>query len=417
MGIIKAPVSERTSAKLAKLKGMHAVGGVPGLYLCSNGGGCSWIFRYSYNERRRDLGLGSYADLTLLEARERAREQRKLLLQGIDPITAKREQRDARKAALARRMTFMQCVDGYIDAHGDGWRNAKHRQQWRSSLKIHAKLISDMDVAAIDTPLVLRVLEPIWKEKTETASRLRGRIENVLAWAAVRQYRQGDNPARWKGHLDQLLVRPSKVSAVQHHAALPYREIGAFMEQLRQREGIGAKALEFAILTAARSGEVRGATWSEINLKERIWRIPAQRMKANNEHIVPLSDAAVAVIKQMQKLRLDDKEDSFVFPGAKEDKPLSDMSLTKPLRNMGRADLTAHGFRSTFSDWRAEVTAYPSEMGEMALAHTIGNKVEAAYRRGNLLQKRFRMMDDWSRYCAKPMQSTAEVLPLKGKRK
>lgn len=417
MGLVKAPISEKASARLTKMPGMHAVGGVSGLYLyVSKGNACSWIYRYTFNGRRRDLGLGSRNDFTLAEARERAREQRKLLLQGIDPIIAKRKHRDQLKTKNALRRTFMNCVEGYIDAHGDEWRNDKHRQQWQSSLEIHAKLINDMDVAVIDTPLVLRVLEPIWREKTETASRLRGRIENVLSWATVRGFRQGDNPARWKGHLDQLLPSPSKVSAVQHHAALPYKEIGTFMAQLRTHQGIGARALEFAILTAARSGEVRGARWEEINLADRIWTVPASRMKAKKDHVVPLSDDVVEVIKKMKKLRMDDKSSSFVFPGAKEGKPLSDMSLTKPLRTMGRADLTAHGFRSTFRDWCAELTGYPSELAEMALAHTIKNKVEAAYRRGDLLEKRALLMADWARYCAKPMPAAAEVLPLKGRK-
>lgn len=413
MGKIKAPISARLSFELAKKEGMHAVGGTPGLYLCVRDGGASWIFRYSSNGRRRDLGLGSHRDLTLLEARERAREQRKLVFNGIDPITAKRSQRDIRSAELARRMTFIQCVDGYIDAHGDSWRNQKHRDQWRNPFINHGKLICDLDVAIIDMPLVLAVLQPIWKEKTHTATLLRGRIENVLSWATVRGYRQGENPARWRGLLDQVLARPSKIAAVQHHAALPYREMGAFMEKLRTCEGIGARALEFAILTAARSGEVRGATWKEIDLTERLWKIPANRMKANKEHIVPLSEAAIKVIKKMQAQTLDDDPDALVFPGRDAGRPLSDMSLTAVLKRMERGDLTAHGFRSSFSDWRAEVSPYNSEMGEMALAHTIGNKVEAAYRRGNLLEKRFKMMADWAKWCAELQQQSGKVLPLR----
>lgn len=417
MGKIKAPISARLTIELAKKDGMHAVGGTPGLYLCVRDGGASWILRYSHNGRRRDLGLGSYRDLTLLDARERAREQRKLVLNGLDPITAKRSQRDVRNAELARRMTLLQCVDGYIDAHGDSWRNKKFRDQWRNPFINHAKLICDLDVAVIDMPLVLAVLQPIWKTITPTARLLRERIENVMSWATVRGYRQGENPARWRGHLDQVLARPSKIAAVQHHAALPYREMGGFMEKLRTCEGIGARALEFAILTAARSGEVRGATWKEFDLTERLWKIPGSRMKANKEHIVPLSDAAIKVIKKMKAQTLDDGSDGLVFPGRDEGRPLSDMSLTAVLKRMERGDLTAHGFRSTFSDWRAEVSAYPSEMGEMALAHTIGNKVEAAYRRGNLLEKRFKMMADWAKWCDKPIPTEAQVLLLKSKRK
>jgi len=413
MGKLKAPVSERTAAKLSNREGMHAVGGTNGLYLCVRDGGRSWIFRYSLNDRRRDLGLGSYSDMTLLEAREAAREQRQLVRQGIDPVDAKRAGRDARRAASMKRMTFRQCVDGYLDAHGDGWRNRKHRDQWKNSLETYAGPdIGDLDVAIIDTPLVLRVLEPIWKTKTETATRLRGRIENVLSWATVRGFRHGDNPARWRGHLDQLLPKASKVTRVQHFAALPYRETGAFMQALRKQQGVAARAVEFAILTAARSCEVRGASWDEIDLQQRIWKIPADRMKAQREHIVPLSDAAVAVIKTMKKSKIND----YIFPGQKDDKPLSDMSLTAVLRRMERGDLTVHGFRSTFRDWCAEQTAYPAEMAELALAHTINNKVEAAYRRGNMLLKRFKMMSDWARYCAQP-KPKGEVVPFKKKAK
>lgn len=406
---IKSAIPEKVSAKLARRQGMHAVGGTPGLYLCVAGAARSWILRYSFDGRRRDLGLGGYTDLTLAEAREKALAQRKLILEGIDPIEARREQRDARMAALARRMTFRQCVTGYIDAHGDGWKNAKHRAQWQSTLETYAgPVIGDLDVAQVDLPLVLKILAPIWKTKTETASRLRGRIDSVLAWATVRGYRSGENPARWKGHLDQVLAKPSKVATVEHHAALPYQQIGAFMVDLRRQAGIGAAALEFATLTAARSGEVRGATWDEIDLDARTWEIPGSRMKAGKEHLVPLSDAAVAVIEKMQECRLG----AYVFPGAKDGKPLSDMSMTAVLRRMGRGDLTAHGFRSTFRDWAAESTAYPSEMAEMALAHAIGNKVEAAYRRGNLLQKRVRMMQDWAKFCG-TVATAATVTPIK----
>lgn len=414
MGLVKAPVAEKKAAKLSRQLGTHAVGGTSGLYLTvRDEGRASWILRYTLDGRRRDMGLGSFADLPLAEAREKAGEQRKLVLQGIDPLDAKRELRDARKATHAKRVTFRQCVEGYLDAHGDGWRSPKHRAQWRSTLETYCgPLFGDLDVAAIDTPLVLRVLEPIWKTKTETAARLRGRIENVLAWATVRKYRQGENPARWKGHLDQLLAKPSKIAKIEHYAALPYREIGSFMQALRKQEGVGARALEFAILTAARSGEVRGATWAEVNIEDRAWTVPAGRMKASKEHRVPLSDAAMKVIKEMTACRLGD----HIFPGAKEGTPMSDMSLAAVLRRMGRSDITVHGFRSTFRDWAAESTAYPSEMAEMALAHTITDKTEAAYRRGTLFEKRARMMADWEAYCAK-LPSEGVVVPIKRKAK
>jgi len=409
MGKIKAPMAEKSASKLAKVPGMHAVGDPPGLYLCVAGGGRSWILRYSLNDRRRDLGLGSYTDLTLAEARDKAREKRKLVSQGIDPIEAKREQRDARTVAQSKRMTFSLCVDGYLEAHGDGWKNPKHRQQWFNTLETYAyPLIGSMNVASVDTPLVLKILEPIWKTKTETATRLRGRLENVLDWAKVREYRTGDNPARWKGHLDQLLAKPSKVSTVQHHAALPYAEMGAFMALVRNQKGIAAAALEFTILTACRSGEVRGATWREFDLLTRTWSIPSERMKASKEHRVPLSDAAVTIITKMQKCQLGE----LVFPGTKENAPISDMSMTAVLRRMGRGDLTVHGFRSTFRDWCSESTAYPREVAEMALAHTIPDKVEAAYRRGDLFNKRTRLMNDWAAYCGKPISSGKNVVTL-----
>jgi integrase len=411
MGRLKLPVAEKAAAKLARKEGVHAVGGTPGLYLHVAGGGRSWILRYSFAGRRRDLGLGSLVDLTVAEAREEARKQRKLIRQGIDPIAAKHEQLAARKADSARRMTFRQCVTGYLDSHGDGWKNGKHRQQWQNTLDTYAgAAIGNLDVAKVDTPHVLRILEPIWKTKTETATRLRGRIESVLSWATVRGYRHGLNPARWKGHLDQLLAKPSKVARVEHYAALPYAEVGSFVEKLRRHEGIGAAALEFAILTAARSGEVRGATWAEVDMHARTWTIPAGRMKAAKQHQVPLSDAAIAVLAKMGKTRLND----FIFPGAKDDKPLSDMSLTAVLRRMGRRDLTVHGFRSTFRDWAAEQTNFSRDVAEMALAHAVGDKVEAAYRRGDLFEKRRRLMSAWARYCAQ-LQKKAEVMPLRKK--
>ena len=414
MGRRKLAVSEKASAKLAKTPGMHAMGDPPGLYLYSHDGGRSWILRYSLHGKRRDLGLGSCDDWSLAQARARAKEQRALLDKMVDPVDAKRAQKDAGKAASAKRMTFAQCVTAYLDAHSDGWRNAKHREQWRSTLETYANpVIGELHVATVDTALVLRVLEPIWKTKTETASRLRGRIENVLDWARVRGFRQDENPARWKGHLDKLLAKPSKVATVSHFPALPYAEIGAFMKALRMQEGVSAAVIELIILTAARSGEVRGAEWSEIDLTSRIWTIPAGRMKANREHRVALSEATIKIVKRMQKSIVG----AFVFPGTKEKKPLSDMSLTAVLRRMKRNDLTVHGFRSTFRDWCSESTAYPSEMAEMALAHSIGDKTEAAYRRGDLLEKRFRMMADWAKYCDTVIAEKGNVVPMKGKRR
>ncbi len=415
MGKVKTPLAERRVARLASeqanKRSMVAVGGIPGLYL-SRGEGASarsWLLRYMFDGKRRDLGLGSVADVTLAQARERAREQRKLIVEGIDPIDAKREQRAERIAARAARVTFQQCTDQYLDAHGDAWRNARHRLQWHATLEKYAHpVIGAMDVAAVNTALVLRILEPVWKVKTETASRVRGRIEKVIDWATVRNYRSGENPARWKGHLDKLLARRSKIAPVKHFAALDYHQVGEFMQDLRKQEGVGARAVEFAILTAARSGEARGARRDEFDLAARTWVVPASRMKGGKEHAVPLSDAAVAVIEKMNAMpRLGD----FVFPGLKEGTMLSDMSLGAVLKRMGRSGITVHGFRSTFRDWAAECTSTPAEVAELALAHTISNKTEAAYRRGNLFAKRVRLMSDWSRYC-NTVQKAAEVVPM-----
>jgi len=389
--------------------GMYFVGGVAGLALQVSGAGArSWILRKMIAGKRRDMGLGGFPDVTLAGAREKARQVRELVDQGIDPIEDRRAKRATLAAERAKAMTFSQCVTAYLDAHGDSWKNAKHRQQWANTLDTYANpIIGNLNVSAVDTGLVLKVLEPIWKTKTETASRLRGRIENILSWATVRGYRQGENPARWKGHLDKLLAARSKIQQVTHHAALPYAELGSFMADLAKMDGMGARALEFAILCASRSGEVRGATWNEIDLNAGVWIIPAERMKAKREHRVPLSSKAVSLLNTLP--RLDGTE--LVFPGTSGQ--LSNMSLTAVLRRMNRGDLTAHGFRSTFRDWAAEQTAYPSEVVEMALAHTIANKVEAAYRRGDLFDKRRRLMDDWAKYCGTARRVVGEVIALK----
>lgn len=389
--------------------GMHFVGEVAGLAMLVKATGArSWILRCSIAGKRRDMGLGGYPDVTLADARRRARELREQIDNGIDPIEVRREARAALRAALIKAMTFNQCVDAYLSAHNESWRNAKHRQQWRNTLTTYAgPVIGDLDVAMIDTGLVLKVLQPIWSEKTETASRLRGRIENVLSWATTAGYRTGENPARWKGHLQNLLAMPSRIAHAGHHAALPYRELGAFMADLAQMPGEGARALEFTILAAARSGEVRGATWAEIDMDTGLWTIPGERMKAKTEHTVPLSDAALTL------LRSQSHAGDLVFPGARAGRPLSDMSLTAVLRRMGRGDLTAHGFRSTFRDWAAEQTAYPSEVVEMSLAHTITNRVEAAYRRGDLIDKRRRLMADWARFCTTVTPAAGKVLPMR----
>jgi integrase len=380
-------------------KGMYHDGG--GLYLqVAPSGAKSWLYRYMLHGNAREMGLGPLHIISLSEARARASECRRLRLDGIDPIEARRVKRNEARLEAAKAMTFEACADAYIEAHQAGWQNPKHRAQWRSTLKTYAHpIFGSLPVQAVDVGLVMKVLEPIWYAKPETASRLRGRIEAILDWAAVRGYRKGENPARWRGHLDKLLPARSKVRKVEHHAALPYREMPGFMRRLREQEGIGAQALEFLIMTAARTGEVIGARWDEVDLDEATWTIPAARMKAGKEHRVSLSERAVAIINELAKVRAGD----FVFPGRHGLRPLSNMAMLKLLDRMGRDDLTAHGFRSTFRDWAAEQTSFPHEVSEMALAHRVGDKVEAAYRRGDLFQKRRQLMDAWAHYCAKEL--------------
>jgi integrase len=342
------------------------------------------------------MGLGPTHTVTLAEARQKALECRKLRLDGSDPIAIRHAKRVAAKLDAAKVMTFRQCAEAYIDAHRAGWRNAKHVAQWSATLTAYAfPIFGQLPVQAVDVGLVMRVLEPIWSVKPETASRVRGRIESVLDWARARGYRTGENPARWRGHIENLLPKRSKVQRVEHHAALPYGEIAAFMAELREQEGIAASALEFAILTAARTGEVIGARWEEFNLAQRLWTIPGARMKAGKEHRVPLSGAAIAVIDEMAEIRQSD----VVFPGGKVGRPISNMAMLMLLRRQGRPDLPVHGFRSAFRDWAAEQTNFPAEIAEMALAHTISNQAEAAYRRGDLLQKRGELAEAWATFC------------------
>jgi integrase len=320
---------------------------------------------------------------------------------------------DAQRAEQAKVMTFRQCAEAYVAAHQAGWRNQKHAGQWPSTLSAYVyPHFGALPVQAIDTALVTKALEPIWLKKPETAGRVRGRIESILDWATARGYRKGENPARWRGHLENLLPKKSKVRRVEHHAALPYGELAAFMAQLRQQPGGGAAAFEFAILTAARTGEVLGARWDEINITERLWTVPAERMKAAREHRVPLSDSSLAILERMRQVGQSD----YVFPGLKEKRPLSDMAMIMTLRRMGRGGLTTHGFRSTFRDWAAERTNFPREVAEMALAHAVSDKVEAAYRRGDLFEKRRQLMAAWVRYCATPPTLGHEVVVLSGGR-
>jgi hypothetical protein len=394
----------------------------PGLYndgagLClrvSSPTARSWVLRYMLDGKAREMGLGSYPDISLAEARVAASEARKLKAQGKDPIAVRGAQQAQERVEAARSVTFRHCAKTYISARAAGWKNAKTNAQWEAALEAYAMpVIGDLPVQAVDVALVHKVLEPIWSSKTETASRVRGRIEAILDWAKVRGYRHGDNPARWKGHLDNLFPTRSKVQKVEHHAALPYGEMGAFMATLRGQEGSGALALQFTILTAARTGEAIGARWDEIDLAKGVWIIPAKRMKAGREHRVPLSKAALAILRTRQK---SGDESVFVFPGGKLGKAISNMAMLQTLRRMGRDDLTVHGFRSTFRDWAEESTAFPGTVSEAALAHVVGDKVEAAYRRGDLFDKRRNLMDAWAQYCNSPATG-AKVVPIRPKAK
>lgn len=375
--------------------GHHAVGGVAGLYLYVNATGArSWVLRLVVGDMRRHMGLGGFPDVTLAMAREKARGARDKVEQGIDPISERLQNRSQLKASLDTQKTFEQAASAYIESHGDAWKNPKHRQQWHSTLETYAfPVMGDILVQHLNQEHVLKVLEPIWKTKTETASRLRGRIETVLDWATVRKYRAGENPARWKGHMDKLLPAPRKIQKTEHHKALVPSEVPRFMRDLSQMSGVAARALEFAVLCAARSGEVRGATWSEIDLKTALWVVPGERMKAGKEHRVPLSENAMTLLKKLHKI----DGSPFVFPGAK-GQALSDMSLSAVIRRM-KVNAVPHGFRSTFRDWAGDQTPHAREVVEMALAHAIENKVEAAYRRGDALEKRRALMADWGTFC------------------
>jgi len=386
---------------------MYADGG--SLYLrIAPGGSKQYVFRYIRDGRLHDMGIGPTHTLTLVEARERATEARKLLLDGIDPLQAKRARFAALRAADASAVTFRQCAEDFIKANEVKWTNAQHRREWSWSLRKYVyPILGSMPVAAIDTPLVLRVLKPIWEKTPESASRIRGRIENVLGWATVHHYRSGDNPARWNGLLEHAL--PSVVKG-DHHAALPYAKVPAFLAKLRQQTGVTAKCLEYIVLTAVRLGEAQKATWSEIDLDNRVWVIASARMKSGKEHRVPLSPAALAILKDMHEVRHSD----YIFPGSRQGYAMGKNQPGKLMKKlMGDAEMTVHGFRSSFRDWAAERTNFPREVAEMALAHAIPSAVEAAYRRGDLFEKRRRLMDAWAAYCAKVDTADAgKVVPI-----
>jgi integrase len=434
MPIIKERALTPLFCKNAPL-GFHCDGG--NLYLSikstkdGEGVSRSWIFRYRAAGRLRDMGLGSFPTVGLSDARERARQARLKRLDGIDPIEQKRADRVAAAVSAARAMTFEQCGDGYIDANSSGWKSAKHADQWRATLKTYAyPVIGSLPVGAVETVHVMQILEPIWKTKTETASRVRGRIEKILDRAKVLKLRSGENPARWVGHLDQLLPKKSQVAPVENHPALPYAQLPEFMADLRRRDGFGARALEYSILTAARSADTIGGKWTEIDQHDKLWTVPKDRMKGKKgarkrDHVVPLTRQAFAILEALPK------ENEYLFPGDNPGEPLSNAAMAAVIDRMnedrtkaglpkwvdpqqGGREIVPHGFRSTFKDWCVEETEYPNEMSEMALAHTLPDKVEAAYRRGNMRERRRRLMSDWASFAANLVpSSTSKIVPIR----
>ena len=380
-----------------------------GLYLqVSPTGSKSWVYRYKKAGKQHRHGLGRYSDdNTLEDARTAAGTCRKLRRDGIDPIRYKRQQDADKQLEEAKSITFKECATQYIESHKSGWKNSKHESQWTNTLETYAyPFIGDISVQKIDVGLVMQVIEPIWHKKTETASRVRQRIEKVLDWAKVRQYRTGDNPAQWRGHIENLLPKRSKVQKVQHFKAMPYGEVPDYFKILRKVKSITAKALAFTILTATRNNEVREAKWNEIDTKSGIWTIPDERMKAGKAHRVPLTHECLNILEEAKKFKVDD----YVFPGLRKNRPLSNQALLKLLKTEHPA-LTVHGFRSSFRDWCAEMTAYPREVAEAALAHTLSNSTEAAYQRGDLFVKRSKLMDAWSDYCITD-KVESEVIPI-----
>ncbi|MBI2305754.1 MAG: integrase arm-type DNA-binding domain-containing protein [Rhodocyclales bacterium] len=414
-------INKLTARQVATANAPGLLGDGAGLYLqVGPTGGKSWLFRYMLAGKAKSMGLGAAHTVSLAEAREKARNARKMLLDGKDPVLVKREHLALVRESQANQKTFADCAATYVSAHRAGWKNSKHGDQWTYTLEEFANpVIGSLPVSEIKQAHILKILEPIWLSKSETASRLRGRIEKVLDWAKVRGCRQGDNPAAWRGHLEVLLPAIPRSGRIKHQPALPYQQVAEFMSALSCREGFSARALQFAILTACRSGEVRGATWSEIDLAGKTWTIPASRMKAKKEHVVPLSADAVKILKALP--RVEDSEFVFIAPRGGQ---LTDMALTALIRRMdsekegGWRDsagnvATCHGMRSTFRDWAAEQTAFPREVIEHALAHQLKDKAEAAYQRGSLLDKRRKLMEAWATYC-KTKPGKAKVTPIRG---
>ncbi|HVI15341.1 MAG TPA: integrase arm-type DNA-binding domain-containing protein [Pseudolabrys sp.] len=388
--------------------GLYADGGNLYLQVTVNGDSVarSWIFRFAIDGKRREMGLGAVHTFGLKDARAKAAELRKLVYEGRDPIAERDAQRAALAAASAKRRTFDECVASYSRAHSPKW-SAKHAYQWGSAMtRFASPVLGKLPVDIIDVSFVVRVLEPIWHERPEVASRLRGAIESVLAWATVRQFRSGDNPARWTNHLEELLPSRREILPVEHFAALAYRDVPGLIAKLRERSGIVGRALEFLILTASRSGEVLGARWDEIGLAERVWTVPAERMKSRREHRVPLCDRALAILNEMKLYR----RNGFVFPSERREN-LGESPMRELLKRLGYK-ATIHGMRSTFRDWAGEQTNFAREVCEAALAHAIGNKVEQTYRRGDALEKRRRLMEAWADFCSRPVAQGATITKL-----
>ncbi|WP_374763259.1 tyrosine-type recombinase/integrase [Yunchengibacter salinarum] len=419
---------ELTAAEVRRIAapGFHAVGGVAGLGLrvSPTGASRSWVLRYYIGGRRKNAGLGRFPDVTLAQARERAREFRDQLWQGVDPVTERRKKQAALIAEQAAGLTFEEAARQCHAARESEYRNAKHRKEWITTLERHAfPAIGRVSVDAVDLPHVLKVLEPIWHTRTETASRIRQRMEAVLTWATVTGHRKGENPARWRGNLKEVLPAPNKIAKARHHSALPWQRLPAFMDALHQREGMAARALAFTILTAARSGETRKAEWAEIDLKARVWTVPGERMKAGRPHRVPLSDAAVALLQSLPRM----DGNPLVFP-APRGGVMTDMTMAAVVKRMHQTAIdaggegwtdpttgrpvTVHGFRSTFKDWARNRTSYPDEISELALAHVNNDATRAAYARDELLAQRARLMGDWATFCTHPFEAGADVVSI-----
>ncbi|WP_404295637.1 tyrosine-type recombinase/integrase [Halomonas sp.] len=407
--------------------GTYAVGGCAGLMLVVKPkGGRSWILRVRVGDNRRDFGLGGFPTVPLGEARAKARALRDKLAEGIDPVAERQAAKAAHVAAQAKRLTLREAAEQYHSAKEGEFSNAKHRKDWLASLKRYAFIhIGDVAVADVELPHVLKALEPIWETRTETATRVRQRLESVLAWATVRGYRQGDNPARWRGNLDAVLAKPSKVGkGKRHFPALPWQRVPEFTADLRTREGMGARALEFAILTAARSGEIRGATWDEIDLAAKVWEVPGHRMKAGKPHRVPLCPDAVALLESLPRM----EGQALVFPAMRGEK-ISDVTILATVKRMNASKLKAggeqytdpndgrpvvpHGFRSSFKDWARSRSTFPDEVSELALAHVNSDATRAAYARDELIPQRAKLMKAWGAFCREPAKAGASVTPIR----